>query len=192
MKSWIKENLVLVIGLALPVLLIVLFFVATVIPKMAGTPPQYEVLFSVQDYSQKNKPDYIIDFKVKNQQLMLNVKKAEEKDNYYNSKKLMAYDAKNEIMREITVDASQLSDGAEILLAETKNMILDTAMVAPDGYVMENQQYSNNGLVGGLFGGGNRNSNYRLKKGSVGYKINIPHNNYYYDQLLFIGWVIKK
>lgn len=192
MKNFIKENLVLVIGLALPVLLIVLFFVATVIPKMAGTPPQHEVLFSVQDYSQKTKPDYIIDFKVKNKQLMVKVKKADEKDNYYNSKKLMAYDAKNEIMREITIDASQFSDDAEILLAETKNMIIDTAMVAPDGYMMENQQYNNNGLVGGLFGGGNRNSNYRLKKGSVGYKINTPQNNYYYDQLHFIGWVVKK
>jgi hypothetical protein len=192
MKNWIKENLVLVIGLTLPLLLIVLFFVATVIPKMTGTPPQHEVLFSVQDYSQKNKPDYIIDFIVKNQQLMLKVKKAEDKDNYYQNKKLMAYDAKNEVMREITIDVSQFGGGAEILLAETKNMTIDTAMVAPDGYVMENQQYSNNGLVGGLFGGGNRNSNYRLKKGSVGYKINTPQNNYYYDQLSFIGWVVKK
>ena len=65
MKNWIKENLVMVIGLALPVLLIVVFFVATVIPKMASTPPQYEVLFSVQDYGNQNKPDYIVDFKVK-------------------------------------------------------------------------------------------------------------------------------
>lgn len=192
MKNWIKENLALVIGLALPVLLIVVFFVATVIPKMASTPPQYEVLFSVQDYSQKTKPDYIVDFKVKNNQLMVKTKKAEDKDSYYNSKKLMAYDAKTGLMREMSIDQTKFSDGAEIVLAETKNMTLDTAMMAPDGYMMENQQYNNNGLVGGLFGGGGRNSNYRFKKGSVGYKINTPHNNYYYDQLLFIGWVVKK
>jgi hypothetical protein len=191
-KNFIKENLVLVIGLALPVLLIVLFFVATVIPKMYSTPPQYEVLFSVQDYGYQNKPDYTIDFKVKNQQLMVKVKETESKDNYYNSKKLMAYDPKTELMREITIDASQFDDDGEILLEETKNMIVDTAMVAPDGYIMENQHYGNNGLVGGLFGGGGRNSGYRLKKGSVGYKINRMQNNYYYDQLHFIGWVLKK
>lgn len=191
MKNFIKENLVLVIGLALPVLLIVLFFAATVIPKMYSTPPQYEVLFSVQDYGYQNKPDYTIDFNVKNQQLMVKVKKTDGKDNYYNSKKLMAYDAKNEVMREIVIDTSQFKGDAEILLAETKNMMIDTAMVAPDGYMMENQRYGNNGLVGGLFGGG-RNSGYRLKKGSVGYKINTLQNNYYYDQLHFIGWVIKK
>ena len=192
MKSWIKENLVLVIGLALPLLLIVLFFVATVIPKMVSTPPQYEVLFSVQGYGYQNKPDYTVDFKVKNQQLMVKVKKTDSKDNYYNSKKLMAYDAKTEVMREIAIDASQLSDGAEMLLEETKNMTIDAAMVAPDGYVMENQHYGNNGLIGGIFGGGGRNNGYRLKKGSVGYKINNMQNNYYYDQLHFIGWVVKK
>ncbi len=192
MKNFIKENLVFVIGLALPVLLIVLFFAATVIPKMYSTPPQYEVLFSVQDYNYQNKLDYIIDFKVKNQQLMVKVKKTDGKDNYYNSKKLMVYDAKTEIIREINIDTSQFTDEAEILLEETKNMTIDTAMVAPDGYVMENQRYGNNGLVGGLFGGGSRSSGYRLKKGNVGYKINTLQNNYYYDQLHFIGWIIKK
>jgi hypothetical protein len=191
-KNFIKENMVLVIGLALPVLLIVLFFAATVIPKMVSTPPQYEVLFSVQDYNYQNKLDYIIDFKVKNQQLMVKVKKTEGKDNYYNSKKLMAYDPKTELMREITIDASQFDDDDEILLEETKNMTIDTAMAAPDGYMMESQRYGNNGLVGGLFGGGGRSSGYRLKKGSVGYKINTLQNNYYYDQLHFIGWVLKK
>ncbi len=192
MKNFIKENLVLVIGLALPVLLIVLFFAATVIPKMNSTPPQYEVLFSVQDYGYQNKPDYTIDFNVKNQQLMVKVKKTDGKDNYYNSKKLMAYDAKTELMREITIDASKFSDGAEILLEETKNMTIDTVMQAPDGYMLENQGYSGTGLIGGLFGGGYRNHGYRLKKGNVGYKINMQQNNHYYDQLSFIGWVVKK
>ena len=192
MKNWLKENLVLVIGLTLPLLLIVLFFVATVIPKMTGTPPQYEVLFSVQDYTGQNKQDYIVDFKVKDKQLMIKTKKADDKNYSYNSKKLMAYDAKTEVMREISIDDSKFSDDAEILLEETKNMTIDTAMQAPDGYMLENQGYSGTGLIGGLFGGGYRNHGYRLKKGNVGYKINMQQNNYYYDQLSFIGWVIKK
>ena len=192
MKNWLKENLVLVIGLTLPLLLIVLFFVATVIPKMTGTPPQYEVLFSVQDYTGQNKQDYIVDFKVKDKQLMIKTKKADDKNYSYNSKKLMAYDAKTEVMREISIDDSKFSDDGEILLEETKNMTIDTAMQAPDGYMLENQGYSGTGLIGGLFGGGYRNYGYRLKKGNVGYKINMQQNNYYYDQLSFIGWVVKK
>ena len=41
LKNFIKENFVLVVGLALPVLLVVLFFVASVLPKSMAVPPQY-------------------------------------------------------------------------------------------------------------------------------------------------------
>ena len=192
MKKLIKENLVLVIGLALPVLLIVLFFVATVIPKSMGTPPQYEMLFTTTKYDYQNKPEYVIDFNVKNQQLMLNSKKNDEK-NYNNATKiLMAYDGKTETVREIRIDASKLTEGNEVLLEETKNLSIDTAVISPDGYTLEGPNYGGNGLVGGLFGGGYRNTGYRLKKGGVGYKVPNMQPDYYYSQLQFIGWIAKK
>ena len=192
MKKLIKENLVLVIGLALPVLLIVLFFVATVIPKSMATPPQYEMLFTTTKYDYQNKPEYVIDFNVKNQQLMLNSKKNDEK-NYNNATKiLMAYDGKTETVREIKIDASKLTEGNEVLLEETKNLSIDTAVISPDGYMLEGPNYGGNGLVGGLFGGGYRNTGYRLKKGGVGYKVPNMQPDYYYSQLQFIGWIAKK
>ncbi len=192
MKNFVKENLVLVIGLALPVLLIVLFFVATVIPKSMGTPPQYEMLFTTTKYDYQNKPEYVIDFNVKNQQLMVNSKKNDEK-NYNNATKiLMAYDGKTETVREIKIDASKLTEGNEVLLEETKNLSVDTAVISPDGYTLEGPNYGGNGLVGGLFGGGYRNTGYRLKKGGVGYKVPNMQPDYYYSQLQFIGWLAKK
>ena len=192
MKNFIKENLVLVIGLALPVLLIALFFVATVIPKSMGKPPQYEMLFTTTKYDYQNKPEYVIDFNVKNQQLMANSKKNDEK-NYNNATKiLMAYDGKTETVREIRIDASKLTEGNEVLLEETKNLSVDTAVISPDGYTLEGPNYGGNGLVGGLFGGGYRNTGYRLKKGGVGYKVPNMQPDYYYSQLQFIGWIAKK
>ena len=192
MKNFIKENLVLVIGLALPVLLIALFFVATVIPKSMGKPPQYEMLFTTTKYDYQNKPEYVIDFNVKNQQLMANSKKNDEK-NYNNATKiLMAYDGKTETVREIRIDASKLTEGNEVLLEETKNLSVDTAVISPDGYTLEGPNYGGNGLVGGLFGGGYRNTGYRLKKGGVGYKVPNMQPDYYYSQLQFIGWLAKK
>ena len=192
MKNFIKENLVLVIGLALPVLLIVLFFVATVIPKAYNTPPQYEMLFSVVNYNNQNRPDFELSFSVKNQQLMVKPKKIEGKDNYNNTKKLMAYDAKTETLREIAMDVSKFSDGAAMVLEETQAMTIDAATTSPDGYVLESSNYNGNGLLGGLFGGGYHNQGYRLKKGSFGYKISNQQGNNYYDQMQFIGWVVKK
>jgi hypothetical protein len=192
MKNWMKENLVLVIGLALPVLLIVLFFVATVLPKSFGTPPQYEMLFTTSKYDYQNKPEYVIDFNVKNKQLMVKAKKYDEK-NYNNATRLlMAYDAKTETVREIALDASKLSDGVEVMLEETKNMQLDTNNVSPDGYTLDGPNYNSSGLLGGLFGGGYRNNGFRIKKGNVGYKVPQHQPDYYYSDLKFVGWVIKK
>jgi hypothetical protein len=192
MKNWLKENLVLVIGLALPVLLIALFFVATVLPKSFGTPPQYELLFTTTKYDYQNKPEYVLDFNVKNKQLMVKAKKYDEKTYNNATRLLMVYDAKTEAVREIAIDASKMSDGVEVVLEETKNMEIDTGNISPDGYTLEGPNYNGSGLLGGLFGGGYRNNGFRIKKGNVGYKVPQHQADYYYSDLKFVGWVIKK
>lgn len=194
MKNFIKQNLVLVIGLTLPLLLIVLFFVATVIPKAMGTPPQYEMLFTTTRYDYQNPPDYFLDFAVKNQQLVVKVRKNENKDRNYNAKILMVYDGKTETVREISIDTAKTAEAAiraEVVLAETKHMTIDTSSLSPDGYTLDGPAYSGGGMMG-MFGGGYRNSGFRLKKGGVGYQIPNTQQNHYYNQVQFIGWVIKK
>ncbi len=194
MKNWIKENLVLVVGLTLPLLLIVLFFVASVIPKALGTPPQYEMLFSATKYEYQKSPDYVIDFKVKDKKLMVSAKKLDDKNNNGNSVRLMAYNGKTETVREITLDNAKTGAAAsngEIVLEETKEMVIDTNPVSPDGYSLEGPNYNGgSGLLGGLFGGGYRNE-YRLKKGAVGYKVPGLQPDYYYYNVQFLGWVVK-
>ena len=195
MKNWLKENLVLAIGLTLPLLLIVLFFVASVLPKSMGTPPQYEMLFTTVKYEYPNKPDYSIDFKVKNQQLLVTAKKVDDKNNNGSSIKLMAYDGKTETVREIVIDNDKTgaaASGGEIVLEETKGLTIDSNAISPDGYVLDAPNYNGGGLVGGLFGGGYRNGGYRVKKGAVGYKIPNLQQDYYYNQMQFVGWVVKK
>jgi hypothetical protein len=193
MKNWLKENLVLAIGLTLPLLLILLFFVATVLPKSFGQPPQYEMLFTIVKYDYQIKPEYVFDFNVKNQQLMVKTKKYDEKNNTNSSRILMAYDGKTETTREIKIDASKFSDGAEVVLEETKDMSIDASIVSPDGYTLSGPNYSSGGLLGGLLMGGyNSNGGYSIKKGGVGYKVSGLLPEYYYNQLQFVGWVVKK
>jgi hypothetical protein len=191
MNSWIKQNIVLVIGMALPLLLIVLFFLATVLPKSLSTPPQYPLLFTVAKYEGSHRPEFSLSFNVKNKRLMVTSKKNDDQNNY-NITKLIAYDAKNETVHEIIVDASQLKPGVETPVAEAQQMVIDTSTLSPDGYTLEGPSYSGGGLVGGLFGGGYSNSHYRLKKGAVAYKVPNQQRDYYYNQLQFVGWMIKK
>lgn len=195
MKNFVKENLVLIVGLTFPLLLILIFFASTVIPKLMSPPPQYEMLFTTKQYDYQSKTDYLIDFSVKNQKLMVKVNKSENKDRSYDLTRLMAYDAKSDTVREITVDISKAiaaaADGA-VVLQETENMTIDTAMVSPDGYRLDGPNYGGGGMVGGLFGGGYRDSGFRLRKGSIGYKIPHTQQHYYYNQVQFVGWVVKK
>lgn len=193
--NMVRQNLVLVIGLVLPVLLVAIFFFATVIPKSLSQPPQYEMLFSTTRYDYQDASDYLLEFFVKDQRLMLKARKADDKNRNFNKKILMAYDGKTETVREIAVDITKNPDamaGNEVVLDETKHMTIEPSSMSPDGYVLDSNHYSDGGLVQGLFGGGYRNSGYRLKKGSVGYKIPNTQQNYYYNQLQFIGWVVKK
>lgn len=193
MKNFIKENLVLVVGLTLPLLLIILFFAATVIPKAMGMPPQYEMLFSTTHYDYQNPPDFLLDFEVKNQKLMVKTQKNELKDRSY--RKLMVYDAKSEAVREISIDIANVAESsasAATVLEETKNMMIDTSSTSPDGYTLDGPSYGGGGLMAGVFGGGYHNSGFRLKKGSVGYLVPNTKQDYYYNQVQFVGWIIKK
>jgi len=192
LKNWIKENLVLVIGLMLPILLIVLFFAATVIPKAFGAPPQYEMLFTATQYDYQKTSEFSLNFNVKNRQLMVKPKKIEDKNTNYNQVKLFVYDGKTEATREITLDISKFTDGVEVALEETKSFEIDANNASPDGYVLDGPNYGGGGLLGGLFGGGYRNTGYRIKKGGVAYKVPYYKGDAYYNQLQFIGWVIKK
>ena len=194
-KSFIKENLVLIIGLTLPVLLIVLFFLATVLPKSMANPPQYELLFSYVRYDYQKLSPVSVDFVVKDGELKSRFSRNDKKIPNYYVKRLMAYDAKTESVREIPYDMPTLPDdkeSTEITLAETQNMTINASTTSPDGYSFEGPYYRHGGLVTELFGGGYRNQGYRLKKGSVAYKMPATQNDYYFNNIQFIGWVVAR
>lgn len=192
MKNFVKQNLVLVIGLTLPLLLILLFVMATVIPKSMGTPPQYEMLFSATQYDYQNTSGFALNFDVKNKQLMIKPKKNEDRNVNYNQERLFVYDGKTETTREITLDNSKFIDGAVQVLEETKSFEIDTNHVSPDGYTLDGPSYGGGGMMMGMFGGGSHNSGYRIKKGAVAYKVPYYKGDAYYNQMRFIGWIVKK
>ena len=52
MQKFIKDNIILVLGISLPVILVVIFILSSVIPKFFVRDPQYDFLFSDSQYSQ--------------------------------------------------------------------------------------------------------------------------------------------
>lgn len=195
LKSFMKQNLVLIMGMTLPLVLIVLFFIASVLPKSMSIPPQHEMLFTTSKY-ETQPPDYLYDIVIKNAQLMVKVRKNDHKDRGYQSTRLMAFDGRNETVREIPLDignAAEAADGDPVLLPSTQGWKIDTTPVAPDGYSLDAPRYAGGNLLGGLFGVGYRDNEYRLKKDGVGYRIPTDQSGYhYYGQLEFVGWVLSK
>lgn len=50
MKKFLRENFVLAAGIALPLLLVIFFWLATWLPTLYVDPPQYDLLYTVRDY----------------------------------------------------------------------------------------------------------------------------------------------
>ena len=201
LKKFIKENFVLAVGLSLPVLLIVLFFVASVLPRSMAVPPQHKMLFITIRYDYQNPPPYNIDFIVRDgvlkTRLVRNSKPAagQPYTQNYNLKKLMVYEGKTQSIREIPYDLSKLgevADGTEVVLDELKDMTVDSSTKAPDGYEFNTPGYRSGGLAPFLFWDGGYRSGARITKGAVSFKIPDGGETYYPNDVQFVGWVVGK
>jgi len=196
MKKFIRENLVLVMGISLPLLLVLLFFLTSVLPKSLGTPPQYELLFSVVRYDYQTAASRDFEFIVRDGVLKIRTGKNDSQNPTRYTRKLLVFNAAHDAVREIAYDQGQISnlgDQSEIVLPETQGLTIDTSSRAPDGYSFEGPNYSNGGLMSEVFFGGYRNQGYRIIKGKSAYRVpNSFGETYYAGNLQFIGWLVNK
>lgn len=193
-----KENLVLVIGLSLPVLLVVLFFAASVLPKLMTPPPQYPLYFTVESYRPLGVTDKYAIYGVDKGALVATIR-TRQKDTYAPRMALIVYDGKTNSARDISLQPSAIDnapDNSKIVIEETKNVKLDTSNKAPDGYSLERETsgYHSRGLVVDLFGGGDYNLHPRIVKGNAAYKVRIVEDSRisYYGGFSFLGWGIPQ
>lgn len=196
LKKILKENLVLAMGIGLPVLLVILFFLTSVLPKSLAEPPQHDLLFSVLRYDYQTASPTNFDFVVRDGVLYARVGKTDSQNINRYHRRLVRYDAQTESVREIPYDLAGIADapeGTEILVEATGDLTIDPSSKAPDGYTFESASYSGGGLVSELFFGGYRNQGYRIVKGKAAYRIPSTFgDNYYAGNVQFIGWAVEK
>lgn len=196
LKKILKENLVLTMGIALPVLLVILFFLTSVLPKSLAEPPQHDLLFSVLRYDYQTASPTNFDFVVRDGVLYAKVGKTDSQNIHRYHRRLVRYDAQTESVREIPYDLAGIADapeGTEAPVEATAGLTIDPSSKAPDGYTFESASYSGGGLVSELFFGGYRNQGYRIVKGKAAYRIPSTFgDNYYAGNVQFIGWAVEK
>ena len=202
LSKWIKENLVLAMGIFLPVVLVVIFMIASSVPKNLVNPPQYDFIFSYNEHSYQNPQTLIISFHVRQGNLFVKYDKTKN-DNYYNKNHLYKYNASSQTVEEIffdlPMDLENLKEGKLHLLKNTETLKIDKNHTSPDGYeFLYNDNYRHRGLVMEIFGSSSRYRNRAmLHKSGATHLIPAPnqqHNNrnynyYYGNNINFIGWV---
>ena len=201
MNKWIRENLVLVSGIVLPILLVGGFFILSKAPTMLADPPEYDFLLVGYRYDYQHPSDYYLTFEVRDNKL---TGRAVPKDeNSANNNRHYAgifryHSASNtfeEIVYELPEDLDGLEEAVPLQLMETDGLELDKRRQSPDGYTYEFLGYrGRGGLLGEIFGMRRQyESNYILKKDGAVFNLPKPMTDpIYQNDLHFMGWVIEE
>ncbi|MDE1151118.1 MAG: hypothetical protein PW788_01155 [Micavibrio sp.] len=197
-SKFIKDNFALVLGIALPVLLMVGFMVAANMPTLTGEPPKYDFVFSIADtnYGNNQIPIAVKLTVAKGGELRAQYTKTPPAQNGYNYnawKKLYVYEAASHKVRELPfpypADMDKMTGTTEEPVDATKGMKLDTTQESPDGYSLSYDGYSSGGLVNDVFMGSRYNSEPRLRKGNSSVPLRANDSApFYYHNIEFIGW----
>lgn len=189
MLAWMKQNPTLAAGIGLPLVLIILFSIASAVPNMLVEAPKHDVLFYAQTYS--NKPGTDVTLSVVNGRLKAQYKK--RADQYSsNTQNLYLYSAKSGTVKQINVtppDAG-IDNWQDFAVPEVSNLTLDTNLTAPDGYTYESHRTRYSSDIGSLFFMGSYRSNGPvLSKDGRTIPLNPVSSDYYGYNAQFLGWV---
>ncbi len=205
MQKFVKENLVLVTGIVLPVLLVIGFLILANIPRALLDPPQHDFLLVGYRYDSHHIRNYYLDFEIKDGVAVGRVTPKKENANadyrYHQHANLFLYKTSDQSFEEVAYDLPENPDKLEKPVAFSVQSIRDLSFssksISPDGYQFEYLGYrGHGGLLGEIFGMGRRyDSHYVLTKDGVYFELPYPasHRRYYYGQnLAFLGWVVSE
>lgn len=185
MKEFFKENAVLVAGIALPLVLTIIFFALTQIEKANTPPPQHSVV-----YTTGNAYNSVYKVIVKDGKAYLSVIPQDDKKKHHRNQQkpnLFIFNPTTEEHKQIELpDTAGIKDKAELLIEGLKQHNLNTQPQSPDGYRFTYNYRSNGNLMTEMFGGGYRSrTRYVLENGSV--EVRVPNASRYNTQ--FVAWV---
>lgn len=192
-QGFFKENIALVAGVALPVLLVLFFVIASVVPRYFVDPPKYDLVFSVREWREDS---VSVSFEVVRGKLRAKLVKTDAGEGSHSSERLFVFDHETMSTKEITLEIPDdlefaPDNTARIPVEGLVNATIDTNNIAPDGYSFENEHYYHNGLMSEFFIGGSGRYRYlpAISKNGATHKIPRTDNLYYHD-FDFLGWIV--
>lgn len=193
MKTFLRENMMIVVSIALPLLVVIFFALASVLPGLYSTPPEYDLLLSHQGRATAKTSPVKISLTVEEGRLKALVVKTDGTIYQYNPR-LFRYDHLTGEVVEIDIqlpeNVAELAEGSEIPIPELAGRKISAALRAPDGYEFRGRRRGG-GLVTELFGGSRYRTDVSIAKNGAVVRVRLPESDYWYNDVRLVGWVIE-
>lgn len=197
MSPTFRKNLPLITGIAIPLIAMVFFALAAIIPQMYVNPPTYDVLFMNSYIPYPGLKIYVNKGIIRAN--YTNEPAANQRNNtsFPINIKLYLFTVKTQKTKEITVNISQITPTTTnidipINIPELVNTELDPATTSPDGYQFHSDYSRNTGnFIGAFFLNGWDNSISISKNGYI-LPIKPASNTYRFYSVKLLGWLIPK
>jgi hypothetical protein len=188
-SNFVKDNLALVVGIALPVLLVIVFGIATVIPKITVPDPQYDMIYTTDNYDYSSQIKGTVHFDVKDNKLRATFRD-NQNQSYRNIPRIYYFDVSKGSIREMTLDVpGDLKDGQELEIEEAENYKLSKESLSPDGYRYDNRYRGHGDFF--FMGGSGYSYGGSIRKESRAVKIPAHDGPRSYGSMRFMGWVLE-
>jgi hypothetical protein len=196
--KFFKDNLALVVGLTLPVVMMLGFLIASSLPEQLSDPPKFDLVFSVPDYQAPPTVPVSVRLIVKDGMLKAQYTKLPQGQGYGNGwRKLYLYETGSRKVRQLEfglpTDVDAITGTREDTVASTATLRLDTTVQSPDGYELSYGDGGGGGLLGELFFRPRYSNEPRLRKGGSSVPLgSAGQAPFTYGSAEFVGWVVSR
>jgi hypothetical protein len=186
----LRDNVFLFAAVALPLLVVGLFLVASAVPRWTVEPPGYDLVIRADGGYQPDQAQVLVGFRVREGRVVAEVQPAAP-NTYPQRPSLYLFDHVTADVRELPLDLPlRLAEGETLRVvpieALAKREVLDGPN-APDGYAFDLRYRRGPGVVGELFGMGRYDAGAAVVKGGRVVPLMIPPPQRYSIQS--IGWL---
>lgn len=192
---FLRNNAFLVAATALPALVVLLFMIASAVPRWTVPPPAYDLLLRTGGPYDAALPHVAVDFNVVDGHVEATVH-ALKPDAFPQLASLFLFEHDTFNVREIPFEIpSDLKDGdpaRRIFVDMPGGRRVMPQAKAPDGYQMDTRTQRGGGLVGDIFGMNRYGQENVLASRGRLIPLNLPAPYRYQSPVLVIGWLANE
>lgn len=181
---FVRENVLILLGISLPVLILLGALVLTSLPAMWVADPAYDFLFVDNNYNYGCQGSR---FEVRKDKL--EIVGTTYKEHCGNQRQeLYLFEAKTGTIRELPYEIP--TEGVRELVDATAQMTLDPRYTSPDGYKIDENGPSYRSDIFGIFGGSRCRGGMAIAKEGRVVRVQKGQDCYYRQQK-FLGWIVS-